>query len=847
MAAPSWAALIAIANQGANISGASDLGHAAIPALYATYANSDWYAMAFHDIVAGNNNFYAATTGYDAASGLGTPHADAIAEWLGQDVPAPTLASPPPSILTATSATFNWAAVNDAISYRVVLTDNTTGGSVTLSTGNVTALLSTSTVDPLISGHSYTLSVWSQFPNLSNPGTGGTNLESSPVSSSTTFTVLTSLGAPTLSWPVDTSPITVGLTPTASWSAVLGATGYYLDLVDQTSGQTLLSGAQVSGTSYTPTTPLTAGDVYEWRVMAYNSNGLQGPWTDYAYTIAEATIPLLSINNVTLTKGTSGTESFEFTVSISGANTLPASIHFATADGTATAAGGDYVATSGTLTWAAGDNTPKTISVTVNGNTAVEPDSTFYVNLSSPTNATLTNSTGVGTIVNGNLSVSSVVVAEATPTNGILESNENLVITWQITSAYSLASQTVTVDGKAMAPITGPYSGIYYSCLIGTWAAGTHTYAIQATDSKGVAGSSTGNFTVVAPPSSNPVIGQVAVSQAKGKISWNVFDPDGVAGSAITINGKSVGVSGPFTASSGVNYSALLGSLAAGNHSYTITATDKAGNQGSSTGSFTIVNQGPTISQVAVSAAKSKISWNALSANGVASSTVAIDGKSLGVSGPFTASSGVNFSASLPTLTTGDHAYTITATDKAGNVSTLSGSFAWTAPVSSGPTISQVAVSQTKARISWNVFSANGVASATVAIDGKTASSIGGPYAASSGVNYSAPLGSLAAGSHTYTITATDKAGNVSTATATFTLTSSLSLGPTISQVAVSQTKGRISWNAVDAQGVKSSTLQIDGTFRERLRPLHRVVRRKLLRAAGDTGGRHSYLHDHRD
>ena len=103
-----------------------------------------------------------------------------------------------------------------------------------------------------------------------------------------------------------------------------------------------------------------------------------------------------------------------------------------------------------------------------------------------------------------------------------------------------------------------------------------------ATDSKGVNGTVAGTFTVVAPPNPDPVIGQVVVSQAKGRISWNVVDPDGVsAGSAITIDGKSVGVSGPYTASSGVNYSALLGSLAAGNHSYTITATDKLGNQGS--------------------------------------------------------------------------------------------------------------------------------------------------------------------------------------------------------------------------------------------------------------------------
>ena len=132
------------------------------------------------------------------------------------------------------------------------------------------------------------------------------------------FTVLTSLAAPTLSWPVNTDPITVVPTPTCSWSPVLGATGYYLDAWDFTTNQAAVDNAPVSGTSYTPTSPLTIGDKYGWRVMAYNSNGLQSNWSDYAYTIPEATIPVLSIGNVTLTEGDSGTKTFSFVVSISG-------------------------------------------------------------------------------------------------------------------------------------------------------------------------------------------------------------------------------------------------------------------------------------------------------------------------------------------------------------------------------------------------------------------------------------------------------------------------------------------------------------------------------------------------
>ncbi len=73
-------------------------------------------------------------------------------------------------------------------------------------------------------------------------------------------------------------------------------------------------------------------------------------------------------------------------------------VAYATANGTATA-GSDYVAKSGTLTFAAG-TTQQTIDVTVNGDTVVEPNETFVVNLSSPSGATIADSQGQGTISN---------------------------------------------------------------------------------------------------------------------------------------------------------------------------------------------------------------------------------------------------------------------------------------------------------------------------------------------------------------------------------------------------------------------------------------------------------------
>jgi subtilisin-like proprotein convertase family protein len=60
---------------------------------------------------------------------------------------------------------------------------------------------------------------------------------------------------------------------------------------------------------------------------------------------------------------------------------------------------GDYAAASGTLSVPAGA-TSASVAVTLNGDTDVEPDETFFVNLVNPSGATIIDSQGVGTLVN---------------------------------------------------------------------------------------------------------------------------------------------------------------------------------------------------------------------------------------------------------------------------------------------------------------------------------------------------------------------------------------------------------------------------------------------------------------
>ena len=107
----------------------------------------------------------------------------------------------------------------------------------------------------------------------------------------------------------------------------------------------------------------------------------------------------VAINDVTISEGDSGTKLANFTVTRSGGSAAFA-VNFSTFNGTATTADNDYAANSGTLNFGAGATT-KTISVTIKGDIKFEPNQTFTVNLSGPTNgATISDSQGVGTIAN---------------------------------------------------------------------------------------------------------------------------------------------------------------------------------------------------------------------------------------------------------------------------------------------------------------------------------------------------------------------------------------------------------------------------------------------------------------
>ena len=99
--------------------------------------------------------------------------------------------------------------------------------------------------------------------------------------------------------------------------------------------------------------------------------------------------PVLSIVDVTVTEGDTGTLIADVVVQISRAPSVAVTVQYATADGTATIAGGDYHETAGQLTFLPGGPLVQSIVVPIAGDTRHEQTETLRVILTSAVNATL--------------------------------------------------------------------------------------------------------------------------------------------------------------------------------------------------------------------------------------------------------------------------------------------------------------------------------------------------------------------------------------------------------------------------------------------------------------------------
>ncbi|HEV7475948.1 MAG TPA: lamin tail domain-containing protein, partial [Pyrinomonadaceae bacterium] len=152
--------------------------------------------------------------------------------------------------------------------------------------------------------------------------------------------------------------------------------------------------------------------------------------------------PTLSINDVALNEGQAGTTIFIFTVSLSApAPAGGVTFDIATADNIATIADNDYVSKSLAMQTIAAGNQTYQFTVTVNGDTSVEPNEGFFVNVTNVVGATVSDGQGVGTIQNDDsptLSVNDVSVSEG--------NSGTKILTFTVTSSLPAPAGGITFD-----------------------------------------------------------------------------------------------------------------------------------------------------------------------------------------------------------------------------------------------------------------------------------------------------------------------------------------------------------------------------------------------------------------
>ncbi|MEP1079566.1 Ig-like domain-containing protein [Leptolyngbya sp. PL-A3] len=142
-------------------------------------------------------------------------------------------------------------------------------------------------------------------------------------------------------------------------------------------------------------------------------------------SVTRAAGPEIRINDVSQLEGNSGTSNFTFTITLSQASNQIVTVDALTFNGSATLVDGDYQTLPTTRVTFNPGETSKTVTVRVNGDTIPEGDETFFVRLRNATNATITDSQGVGTIQTDEPLATTIVVnstaddPDADPTDGV--------------------------------------------------------------------------------------------------------------------------------------------------------------------------------------------------------------------------------------------------------------------------------------------------------------------------------------------------------------------------------------------------------------------------------------------
>ena len=163
--------------------------------------------------------------------------------------------------------------------------------------------------------------------------------------------------------------------------------------------------------------------------------------------------PTLSINDVSAGEAAG---SIDFTVSLSATTSQEVTVDYASADSTAQA-GSDYTGTSGTLTIPA-NTSSGTISVAITDDASSEPQEVFKLLLSNPTNATIADGLGLGTI-NDNEGPPTLTIDDRSA--GEAAGTMTFTVSMSATSGQAVTVDYTTADSTAL-------DGSDYTAVSGT-------------------------------------------------------------------------------------------------------------------------------------------------------------------------------------------------------------------------------------------------------------------------------------------------------------------------------------------------------------------------------------------
>ena len=284
--------------------------------------------------------------------------------------------------------------------------------------------------------------------------------------------------------------------------------------VDEVSGSTRIAIVN-NNQSYT-LTGVGLGELEMSNIVALDDTARAKWQTLISHAAPPVSRPTVSVGDASAAEGDSDSTTLTFTVTLSEPAGEPVTVSYSTANGTATAAGADYTPTVGTLTFAAGE-TVKTVNVAVTGDTMVELDEQFTLNLSAPVNAVIGDGVGVATIVNDDVDTApstppAVSIADLTVAEGDGEhSHFMFTVTLDKASDETVTVQYSTSDGTAIA-------GVDYTATTGTvtFAPGVTTQLVHVDVIGDAAAESNETFTVTL---SSPVGATLADGSAIGTIT----------------------------------------------------------------------------------------------------------------------------------------------------------------------------------------------------------------------------------------------------------------------------------------------------------------------------------------